>query len=217
MAAIFGPGADIAMKVALGAAALGLLALAGAGWAQPMTDYATQRNAAPPQPVPFSHQHHAGSLGIDCRYCHGTVETAASAGMPPSYTCMTCHSQLWTSAPMLAPVRQSLAEHKPLRWRRVYDLPDYVFFNHSIHVAKGVGCSECHGRIDEMRLTAKAASLRMSWCLSCHRDPGPHLRPADKVFDMAWQRTPETPSPDALVAAYHIDAKKLVDCSICHR
>jgi hypothetical protein len=130
---------------------------------------------------------------------------------------MTCHSQIWTNAAMLAPDRRSLAEGVPIRWSRVYTLPDYVYFNHSIHIAKGVGCTECHGPIGDMAQTWKARTLYMGWCLSCHRDPAPHLRPKDKVFDPHWQRTPTTPAGEALVAQYHIHPQTLSDCSVCHR
>jgi hypothetical protein len=137
--------------------------------------------------------------------------------MPSTAVCMTCHSQIWTNASMLAPDRQSLAEHIPLRWTRVYTLPDYVYFDHSIHIAKGVGCTECHGDIGGMELTYKARTLYMSWCLSCHRDPAPHLRPHEQVFNPHWQRGPATPSGTALMAQYHIQTDKLSDCGICHR
>jgi hypothetical protein len=179
--------------------------------------YNSQERYVPLQPVPFSHQHHVSGLGIDCRYCHTTVEVSQNAGMPPTHTCMTCHSQIWTNAEMLAPVRQSLAENKPLRWTRVYTLPDYVYFDHSIHIAKGVGCTECHGPIGDMPLTRKATTHYMSWCLSCHRDPAPHLRPLDQVFNPHWQRTASTPSGKELMAAYHIHPETLSDCGVCHR
>jgi hypothetical protein len=152
MPAIFGPGADLALRLVLYGIALGVPAVLGAGLMMPSTSYETGRDRAPVQPVPFSHQHHVGGLGLDCRYCHDSVETAASAGMPPSYTCMTCHSQIWTSAPMLAPVRASLAEHKPLHWRRVYDLPDYVFLITASMSRRG--------------LAAASAMVRWTTCLS---------------------------------------------------
>jgi hypothetical protein len=170
------------------------------------------------QPVPFSHAHHVGALGIDCRYCHTTVETAASAGMPATEVCMTCHSQLFTDQQMLAPVRQSFASGKPLIWQRVNDLPDYVYFDHSVHVTHGVPCEACHGRVDRMPLSSKQQPLTMEWCLSCHRDPAPKLRPPEAVFAMGW-------SPDgdprergaALMNLMHIDPKSLTDCYVCHR
>jgi hypothetical protein len=191
---------------------------AGLVWAVPRSDYYTGVSMQRRQEVPFSHQHHVGGLGIDCRYCHDLVETAATAGMPSTYTCMTCHSQIWTNAPMLAPVRQSLAEGKPLAWRRVHDLPDYVYFDHSIHVAKGVGCETCHGRVDTMRLTAKAEPLTMGWCLGCHRDPAPNLRPREHVLDMGWQSPKDRRAAgERLMAEYKVRTAGLTDCSTCHR
>jgi hypothetical protein len=217
MAAIFGRRANLVSRLVLAGVALGGTALLGAAWAWPWTDYATGRDVAPRQPVPFSHEHHVGDLGLDCRYCHGSAESTASAGMPPTETCMTCHAQLWTGAPMLGPVRASLAEHQPIRWVRVYRLPDYVFFDHGAHVAAGVGCESCHGRVDRMPLTRQAASLRMTWCLDCHRDPAPSLRPPEAVFAMGWRRGPDTPSGTTLMHRHHVDPGRLVECSICHR
>jgi hypothetical protein len=205
------------MNAALLAAAGGLVFLLILVWVVPVMGYNTQEKYTPPQPVPFSHRHHVSGLGLDCRYCHTTVEISQNAGIPATETCMTCHSQIWTNASILAPVRQSLAEGKPLRWTRVYTLPDYVYFDHSIHIAKGVGCTECHGPIGDMALTWKATSLYMSWCLDCHRNPAPHLRPQDQVFNPHWQRTPDTPSGDKLMAAYHIHPETLADCGVCHR
>ena len=217
MAVIFGPRANLFVNAALiGAAAL-LAMLIVLVWVVPVMGLNTELGYAPPQPVLFSHKHHVGGLGIDCRYCHTSVETAANAGMPATETCMTCHSQLWTNAALLAPVRQSLADRKPLRWTRVYALPDYVYFDHSIHVAKGVGCTECHGPIADMAQTRKAASLTMSWCLACHRDPGPHLRPKEAVFDPRWQPRDDRAHGAALMAANHVHTAGLTDCGVCHR
>ncbi|MGE5268045.1 MAG: cytochrome c3 family protein [Thiohalocapsa sp.] len=215
--AIFGPRANLFMNVALAAAAVLVAVLLLAIWVVPVSGYNTQKRYRPQQPVPFSHQHHVSGLGLDCRYCHTAVEVSSNAGMPPTETCMTCHSQIWTNAALLAPVRQSLAEKKPLRWTRVYTLPDYVYFDHSIHVAKGVGCTECHGPIGDMSLTWKASTLEMRWCLSCHRDPAPHLRPKDQVFNPHWHRTSDTPSGKQLMAEYHIHPETLTDCGVCHR
>ena len=215
--AVFGPRANLFMSVALigvtGAGVVLLLAI----WVVPVIGYNTQERFAPDQPVPFSHKHHVSGLGLDCRYCHSKVEISASAGMPSTATCMTCHSQIWTNAAMLAPDRQSLADNTPIRWTRVYTLPDYVFFDHSIHIATGVGCTECHGPIGDMALTWKARTLSMSWCLSCHRDPAPHLRPTDEVFNPHWRRTAATPPSDALMAQHHVHTESLSDCGICHR
>ncbi len=214
---IFGPRADLFLRTALVGVVAVCVVLLLAIWAVPVMGYNTQERFAPEQPVPFSHKHHVSGLGIDCRYCHTQVENSASAGMPSTAICMTCHSQIWTNAAMLAPDRQSLADNVPLRWTRVYTLPDYVFFDHSIHVAKGVGCTECHGPIGDMNLTWKARTLYMSWCLSCHRDPAPRLRPKDEVFNPHWQRTPATPSGGVLMTQYHVHTKNLTDCGICHR
>jgi hypothetical protein len=180
-------------------------------------DYRLHTGWTVEQPVPFSHQHHVGGLGIDCRFCHTTVEIAGNAGMPPTYTCMTCHSQIWTNAAILALVRQSLATNTPITWHRINDLPDYVYFNHAIHIAKGVGCVECHGPVDRMPLMHKAHGFTMGFCIDCHADPGPRLRPKDQIFNLEWQRNAQTPSPAALMAEYHIGNRRLTDCSISHR
>ncbi len=217
MAAIFSPAANVAAKTGLIAVAVSVLA--GLGWwfAWPRTDYVRRAGFTVDQPVPFSHEHHTAGLGINCLFCHSQVEKASYAGLPPTYTCMTCHSQIWTNASLLAPVRESLAENRPIAWKRVYNLPDYVYFNHSIHIAKGVGCASCHGRVDQMPLTYKAVSLTMGFCLDCHRNPGPRLRPASEIFNTEWTRTPDTPSPAALLAQYHVPSRDLTACSICHR
>jgi hypothetical protein len=217
MAAIFTPRANLVMHAALIAVAGVFAFLLLLIWVVPVMNYNTQVNFAPDQPLPFSHQHHVSGLGIDCRYCHTKVEVSSSAGMPSTAICMTCHSQIWANAPMLAPDRQSLAQDVPLRWSRVYTLPDYVYFDHSIHIAKGVGCTECHGPIGDMPMTYKATTLYMSWCLSCHRDPAPHLRPKDQVFNAHWQRGVDTPSGAQLMAAYHIPSRDITDCGTCHR
>jgi hypothetical protein len=174
------------------------------------------------QPVQFSHKHHSGDDGIDCRYCHTSVETSASAGMPSTQTCMNCHSQIWADSPYLAPVRESAKTGVPIEWTRVHDLPDYVYFNHSIHVAKGVGCASCHGQVDEMPLMYQASSLQMEWCLQCHREPEKFIRPKDKIFDMKWrlQNKSDEQMADALrwKEEYKIlDTKTMTSCSTCHR
>lgn len=175
-------------------------------------------NAPVEQIVPFSHKHHVGDDGIDCRYCHTSVETEANAGIPPVSTCMTCHSQLYTDQDALKPLIESWESGVPLHWNRVHDLPDFVFFNHSIHIAKGVGCEECHGRIDKMPLTARVESLSMKWCLDCHRNPAPRLRPRDKVFAMGWRANDQKTLGSALMRRYHIKPGwQLSECSTCHR
>jgi hypothetical protein len=181
------------------------------------TRYATDVGLTVQQPVPFSHRHHVGGLGLDCRYCHTGVEKADFAGLPPTHTCMTCHSQLWTQAEMLAPVRKSLADDRPLRWNRVTKLPDYVYFNHSVHIKNGVGCTTCHGAIDTMPLTQKAEPMTMGWCLDCHRNPEPNLRPPEAVFSTAWKPVEGEVQGHALMKFYGIDVDKLTDCSTCHR
>lgn len=217
MAAIFRPSANLAAAVAMLAALSLVIGGIGWWWLWPRTDYVRHLRWTVEQPVPFSHQHHVAGLGIDCRFCHTAVEVSANAGLPPTYTCMTCHSQIWTNAAVLAPVRRSLVDDKPIVWHRVNNLPDYVYFNHSIHIAKGVGCSSCHGDVARMALSLKARSFTMEFCLSCHRNPGPRLRPKDQIYNTEWRRTSATPSPAALMAEYHIGGRKLTDCSICHR
>lgn len=217
MAAIFRPSANLAITLGLLGMAV-LFATGVGGWfLWPRSDWARHVHWTVGQPVPFSHEHHVAGLGIDCRFCHTSVEVSSNAGMPPTYTCMTCHSQIWTNADVLAPLRESLANNRPIIWNRVNDLPDYVYFNHSIHIAKGVGCSSCHGEVADMPLSYKARSLTMGFCLDCHRDPGPQLRPKDQIYNTQWQRTPDTPSPAALMAEYHVGGRTLTDCSICHR
>ncbi len=219
MRQLFAPGADAWLRLVL----LSVLLLAGGSVLVlemlQHSSYVSRVGIAPEQPVPFSHKHHVGELGLDCRYCHTTVEVSATAGLPPTHTCMTCHSQLWTGAAMLAPVRDSLARDQPLAWTRVHRLPDYVYFNHSIHVAKGIGCSSCHGAIDQMQLTARAQNLTMQFCLDCHRNPAPRLRTSDQVWNSEWTPPADQASRGkALLAQYHIrSGAQLSDCSICHR
>jgi hypothetical protein len=219
MAQIFSRQANIHSRVIIfGAIAL----VCGAGWvtsAVYWSPYTTDVNVPLQQPVPFSHKHHVAEDGIDCRYCHTSVETSAFAGMPSTETCMTCHSQIWTDAPVLSPVRVSLATNTPMKWSRVNDLPDYVYFNHSIHVAKGIGCSTCHGRVDQMPLTRKTQTLFMKWCLDCHRNPQKYIRPRDKIYDMTWRPEEEPHTEKAsLVRQYRVDtSSRITNCGTCHR
>jgi hypothetical protein len=217
MAAVFQPRDALIGRVVLLTVAAGLLLAIGWWWIAPRTDWARRVGYHIDQPVPFSHQHHVSGLGIDCRYCHTSVEVSSNAGLPPTYTCMTCHSQIWTGAAVLAPVRKSLANGTPIKWRRVTNLPNYVYFDHAIHIAKGVGCSSCHGDVAKMPLTEKAKTLTMQFCLDCHRDPGPRLRPEDGIFNTGWKRSADTPSPQALMRHYGVPNRTLTDCSICHR
>ncbi len=178
--------------------------------------YATGVGVAVQQPIQFSHKHHVTDDGIDCRYCHTTVETSPFAGMPATQTCMNCHSQIWTTSPFLAPVRDSFKNNVPIAWNRVNALPDFVYFDHSIHVQKGIGCSTCHGPVDQMALTYKAQTLQMEWCLDCHRNPAAYVRPRDQVFDMAYQPPPnQMAMGERLLKEYNIQSK--TDCTACHR
>ena len=180
------------------------------------TSYVTEVHNARPQPVPFSHKHHVGELGIDCRYCHSSVEVSSSAGMPPTQTCMACHSQIWTGAAILEPVRASYRDSTPISWTRVNALPDFVYFNHSIHVAKGVGCTTCHGPVAEMNITWREQSLYMRWCLECHTAPEKYLRPRSEVFN-AFYRPPSDQEAlgKQLMSEYKV--QKLTTCTTCHR
>ncbi len=194
--------------------------------------WVTRQEEIPVQPVPFSHDHHVGAIGIDCRYCHTGAERSAFAGIPPTATCMNCHAQIWNQAPMLEPVRESFRSGKPLQWTRVHDLPGFAYFNHSIHVAKGIGCETCHGRVDKMPLMWQDSPLTMEWCLACHRDPVPNLRPREDVTKMGWQAPENLPAlerelsetyhvPDVaalqrlLAERYRVQSK--LSCSTCHR
>lgn len=178
--------------------------------------YVTDVRIAKTQPVPFSHRHHVGEIGMDCRYCHQSVETSAFAGIPPTELCIGCHNQIWSDSPMLEPVRASFKNDEPLRWARIHDLPDYAYFNHSAHLTAGVGCSSCHGRVDEMPLMWRHADLTMGWCLDCHRNPIPHLRPRDAVFQMDWEPPPDQAERGAALAAER-GIQTLEGCSYCHR
>jgi hypothetical protein len=183
------------------------------------SDFVTTANTFREQPVQFSHQHHVGGIGIDCRYCHSSVEVSASAGIPPTKTCINCHSQIWSTSPYLEPVRASFREDRPLQWLRVHDLPDFVYFNHSIHVRKGMGCETCHGRVDRMPLMLQQSSLQMEWCIECHRDPAKYIRPRDQVFAMGYEpATSQAELGPALVREYKIAGPtQLTSCSVCHR
>jgi len=177
--------------------------------------YTTDAGVIRPQPVSFSHQHHVADVGIDCRYCHQTVETQAFAGMPTTSTCLDCHSQLYPDSELLAPVRRSFRDGKPLKWNRVHDLPDFAYFHHGIHVSKGIGCATCHGRVDKMPLMWREKTLHMQWCLECHRNPEKYVRPREDVFKLDWRPTDGTPTGVDLVKAHSINNE--TNCSVCHR
>ncbi len=169
------------------------------------------------QPIPFSHKHHVGDDGIDCRYCHTTVETEPHAGLPSTGICLSCHSQLYRDQPLLAQLHQSAASGRPVAWQRVHRLPDFVYFNHSVHVARGVACIECHGRVDQMPLTWRVAPLEMQWCLACHRDPLPHLHRRDEITAMDGAPLPRDDAEQlARLMGLH-DERRRTDCSTCHR
>ncbi len=192
------------------------------------SSYGTEERLARLQPAAFSHEHHVGKLGIDCRYCHTDGENSSFAGIPPTKTCMNCHAQIWVGSEMLAPVRDSYRTNASIRWQRIYNLPGFVYFDHSIHLHKGVGCASCHGQIDEMPFTVQAPSLLMDWCLECHRHPERHVRPREQVFSMKWQAAHERDAAGQpldqltlgrkLVQDYGIkDPERITSCSVCHR
>jgi hypothetical protein len=214
---VFHPFADtIARAILVGVLVLPFIAIGVAYWLS-ASEYSTGLTQTTDQPIPFSHQHHVGGLGLDCRFCHSGVETSPVAGLPPTHTCMTCHSQLYTQTAMLAPVRESLAKDTPIHWNKVNRLPDYVYFDHSIHIAKGVACANCHGDVSSMPLLRQAAPLTMGWCLDCHRDPAPNLTSAADVFDPSWKRPDDPSALSAALVHPQIDNKHLTDCSVCHR
>jgi len=183
------------------------------------SSYVTGQGVVKKQPVPFSHQHHVAGLGLDCRYCHTSVERSAFAGIPPTETCMNCHRQIWTNAELLEPIRASYRDNVPVQWTRINDLPDYVYFNHSVHIAKGMGCVTCHGPVNQMQLTFQHASLQMEWCLSCHRDPARNVRPREEVFNIDWQPPADPEQARALQAKLvkQYNVRSLTSCSTCHR
>jgi hypothetical protein len=178
--------------------------------------YVTRAFEAREQPVPFSHAHHVGGMGIDCRYCHTSVDKAAFAGIPPTKTCMNCHAQVWSQSPTLEPVRASFRNDTSIEWTRVHDLPGFAYFNHSAHVNKGIGCSTCHGRVDQMPLTWQVKSLQMEWCLECHRQPEKFVRPKSEVYTIAYE-----PPADQLTLGRQLvkeyGIKTRTSCSACHR
>ncbi|HEY2773991.1 MAG TPA: cytochrome c3 family protein [Candidatus Binatia bacterium] len=221
MAQAFKPSSNTYARLILGGVGvLGGLALLGLYRFNTLS-FVTRQQEAREQPIQFSHKHHNGELGIDCRYCHTSVEDSTFAGVPPTQICMNCHSQMWKDAPFLEPVRASYRTGESLQWTRVHDLPDFVYFNHAAHISKGVGCASCHGDMTKMNLTYSVAPLTMGWCLDCHRDPANAIRPKEKVFDLTWkpEDEPDRPSQrelgEKLVKQYHVEPR--TDCSTCHR
>ncbi len=176
--------------------------------------WVTRQGQRADQPVPFSHKHHVQGLGLQCQYCHTSVEKSSYAGVPPTKTCINCHAQIWTNANLLQPVRNSWATQESIRWTRVHDLPDYVYFNHQIHVNKGLGCANCHGRVDEMPIMYQQNTLQMEWCLNCHRNPAKNLRPVAELYNMAWTG-PSQLNPvwcAAVDAKYGVPTAQSVNC-----
>lgn len=205
------PASIAAIVLVAGGAVGSLLALDYAGFNQ-------RRGETLEQPVPFSHEHHVSGLGIDCRYCHTAVEKSASAGVPPTATCYNCHKLVWNEAPMLEPVRSSYRTGQPLEWNKVHDLPDFTYFNHSIHVAKGIGCATCHGPVQEMRLMRSAQPIQMRWCLDCHRNPEKYIRPKEEIYNMTWKAKDQETLGRELVEKYKVrPPAEITSCGTCHR
>lgn len=215
MPQIFRPSTNTLARVSLFGA---VFLVAGLLWvlaALNRSAYATRQGVIRAQPVPFSHDHHVAAIGISCLYCHSSAEELGFAGMPPTSTCMNCHKQIWSDSPMLEPVRESLRTGLPIAWTRVYDLPDFVYFDHGIHVSKGIGCVSCHGRVDKMPLMMQATSLQMEWCLECHRRPERYVRPKSEIYNMEWRARNQQELGSELVAEYAIQTR--LSCSACHR
>jgi len=218
MAQIFHRSTNTLSKISILSAVFIAAGLLGVFMIVDRAGYTTRKGITLTQPLPFSHEHHVAGLGIDCRYCHTSVETSATAGIPPTSTCYNCHQLIWKDSPMLEPVRSSYKTGEPIRWVKVHDLPDFAYFNHSIHVAKGVGCAECHGRVDKMSLMRSEHPLQMRWCLDCHRNPEAHLRPKDQIFSMTWKAEDQAALGAQLAKEYHLrGTADLTSCNTCHR
>lgn len=217
MPQLFNPSMNSISRLSIVGTVLGVPLLSIATYAFNLS-YVVHRNVPIEQPVAFSHKHHVSDDGIDCRYCHTSVEKSSFAGIPPTETCMTCHSQLWTDSPLLAPVRESFATGRQLEWQRVNYVPDFVYFNHSIHIKKGISCVSCHGRVDQMPITWKEHTLSMAWCLDCHRNPERAIRPRNEVFNMAYEPPMDQGKMGRkLVRQYHVlNQFQLTNCSTCH-
>lgn len=215
MAQIFHPSTNTISKVSIFGAIFIVSAIIWIIAVISRSPYVSQAQVVREQPVPFSHKHHVSGLGIDCRYCHTSVEESSYAGIPPTHTCMTCHSQIWSESPMLAPIRESYRTGRSLEWTRVHNLADFVYFNHSIHIKKGIGCVTCHGQVDQMPLLWQTNSLYMEWCLECHREPERFVRPREQIFNMNWNPPDQLTLGQQLLQEYNI--RKLTSCSTCHR
>jgi hypothetical protein len=226
MAQLFHPSFNTIAKASIIGTVLLIGGAGWVGWNIERSPYVTNQGRVRDQPVKFSHEHHVRGLGIDCRYCHTSVEESSFAGVPATKVCMTCHSQIWTNAQLLAPVRESWATGRPIPWQRVHNLPDFVFFNHSIHINKGVGCVSCHGEVDGMPLMWQHSSLQMEWCLDCHRQPENVLRPRSEVFNLHYDsltdgkegNKPQQQLGEELRERYHVlPLQQMEDCYTCHR
>jgi hypothetical protein len=223
MPQIFPPAANTWSKLSIVAAVVLMMASGWLGLTIVRSPYVTRAQVVRDQPVPFSHKHHVQQVGLDCRYCHASVDRSPFAGMPATEVCLGCHAHIWADSPMLAAVRESQRQQRPIAWTRVHDLPDFVHFDHSIHVAQGVGCTTCHGHVEEMPLMWREATLHMDWCLGCHRHPERYVRPRDQVFSVSWppvQPAQQEPSlrDQSLVKNYGIDDPvQLTNCSRCHQ
>ncbi len=216
MSQIFHRSANTIARVSIFGAVFFIAGLLGLFAEVNRSPWMTGAQVARDQPIQFSHERHVGGNGIDCRYCHTSVEESSFAGIPPTRTCMNCHSQIFANSPFLEPVRESFRSGRSIQWNRVHDLPDFVYFDHSIHVNKGVGCTTCHGQVDRMPLMWQEKSLQMEWCLDCHRAPERYVRPRDAVFRVDYVAPPNQAELGArLVEEYQI--QKLTSCSVCHR
>lgn len=227
MAQLFPPYANTLFRVAILGVVLGLPSLGVAGLVFVRSPYMTGAQDAKTQPIQFSHAHHVNGLGIDCRYCHTSAEEVAHSNVPPTKTCMNCHSQIWVGSTMLEPVRESFNTNKSIEWKRLHRLADFAYFNHSIHITKGIGCASCHGRIDQMQAVYQKGTLLMEWCLDCHRNPENHLRPRDQITNFAWtaDQFKDPNQPDKVWTQHELGKKlkdelnvrSLIECSTCHR
>jgi hypothetical protein len=217
MPQLFPRWANAAMLATLGMIAVVVVAVPVGLAAWVRSPNATGRLAPVPQPVPFAHVLHAGAFHIDCRYCHASVERSAWAGMPPTNTCVPCHDDAWLASAAMAPVRRSLATGRPIAWRRVNALPDFVFFDHAIHVRKGVGCESCHGRVDRMTVVYQTAPNSMAWCVDCHRAPERSLRPVERVTEMGWSVPADSQLALGRALTRRYDVRVRTTCTTCHR
>lgn len=213
--ALFSPASNSIFSAVLAVAAVTLVGVPLALWLYVRTPYNTGLGQEVTQPVVFDHRHHVGDDGIDCRYCHYTVERSPYAGVPPTALCMNCHGQIWNASVLLTPVRESYFNDTPIVWNRVSSVPDFVFFNHAIHVQRGVGCVSCHGRVDQMASVYKTEPMTMEWCLACHEDPAPNLRPQELITDLTWVADDPRALGERIMKDRNI--RPATDCSACHR